>query len=330
MNCPEKEQLMLYVEGELNSTEVAEIKAHLASCSNCQHEVELLKSELASESLIRDKVNIAFKKRSVASNIMKAVMAEPKPVKTTKTSSFWSGWLVKLMVPALALAIALFVLLSGSPSQMPQKYNEKAYRVSVFANNDEVPCYVDGEAYVANKSFNIDAESLKKLDGNFLVNVVTANEIYSLKVEGKTSLGFDVTSMTPVFEDCKAKISMNNGRLANVRVNGSKYEVNLSNPYELKIEEKEKIDSKVESKQSKIEEPVKEEKVEVATITENIQEKEEASLAAEDNHPVTDNEAVEAAEIGEEILTQNENDDITINSSDSLDVETSGNSPFSE
>ena len=46
MNCPDKEQLMLYVDGELDTTESSEIKSHLETCENCRHEVEEFRMDI--------------------------------------------------------------------------------------------------------------------------------------------------------------------------------------------------------------------------------------------------------------------------------------------
>lgn len=247
MKCPDKEQLMLYVDGELDSVNAAKVRAHLHDCDNCRHEAEVFLADLETESLLRKKVNTAFKKRSVSHKIMSAVMAEPRPTtvatstnKSTK-ASLWTSWLIKLMVPALAIAITLFIVLGGSPSQQsPEIYRGNTYRISVLANNQN-DCYVDGELYKNTRSFDVNAESFKKLEGSFLVNVVTPSEFYSVNIDGKTNLTFDLASMTPVFDDCEAKISIVNGAYASARINGKLFNITKDTPFELKKVEKKEI-----------------------------------------------------------------------------------------
>ena len=329
MNCPDKEQLMLYVDGELDATESAEIKAHLHTCSNCQHEVELFQSDLETEALLRNKVNQAFQKRTVNKQIMTAIMAEPKPkaVKSNNVQTWWSSWLVKLMVPALAIAIALFVFLSGSPSQAPQNYNGKVYRISVLANNNQAECFVDGSLYTATNSFDVTAESFKKLEGNFLVNVVTVNELYSFNIDGKTSISFDLASMTPIFEDCKANISIINSDSANVKINGEKIKITRSKPFEAKVIEKEPAKTDIEVKK---EEPKTQEEP-VATLSVKIETNEEISIASETQvESLEETNLPEITGFGDESLTQEQIDDISVIDSSSAIEEEKGESasPF--
>ena len=297
MKCPDKEQFMLYVDGELNPTEAAEVRAHLRDCDECRHEAETFLADLETESMLRKKVNQAFKKRSVSQKIMSAVMAEPRPTPVaisnnkSTNASLWTSWLIKLMVPALAIAITLFIVLSGSPSQQsPEIHRGNSYRISVLANNQN-DCYVDGELYKNTRSFDVNAESFKKLEGSFLVNVVTPSEFYSVNIDGKTNLTFDLASMTPVFNDCEAKISIVNGAFASARINGKLFNITKDTPFELKkVEKKEKVkvliatDTLIASESIKpIEKAVVEEPI--ASISEKIEtnQNNEPELVEEEN-----------------------------------------------
>ena len=144
MKCPEKEQLMLFVDGELDFAESSEIKSHLEVCETCRHEAEEFRLDLKTEAMLRDKITAGFEKRSVSNKIMEAVKAEPRVAASKNTSSLWLNWFFKFMVPAIAIAIALFMFFLGSSSsQSPAKYTGKAYRVSAMANNNE--SLVDGK-----------------------------------------------------------------------------------------------------------------------------------------------------------------------------------------
>lgn len=335
MNCPDKEQLMLYVDGELDTTSTAEIKTHLHTCNTCRHEVELFEADLQTESLLRNKVNLAFQKRTQNKQIMKAIMAEPRPksVNSTNKTSFWSKWLVRLMVPALAIAIALFVLLTGSPSQSPETFKGNAYRISIMANNDQNKCFVDGELYTAKNSFEVTADSFKKLEGDFLVNVVTVNDLYSFNVNGKTSLSFDLTTMTPVFNDCKANITLVNGESATAKINGKRINISKFNPVEL-ADKKESDSIKPSSVENTKTEEKPKAKVEVkviATPTVKLDDTKEQVASETQNNEEQEMEAkaVEITGFGAENLTQEQIDDISLIGSPSEDVPNEPKSPFS-
>ncbi len=307
MKCPDNEQLMLYVDGELSHNEIADIKAHLCNCQKCQHEVELFKSDLESEALLRDKINLSFQKYSCKDKIMSAVLAEPKKV-ANKTSFNWTNFILKFMVPALALAIAMFIIFTGSKSEIPIKYSGNLYKVSVFTNNSE--SFVDSEPVKEGYSFELNADSFKKLDGNFCINIVTLNQPYTLEVIGKTDLSFDIASMTPVFDNCKAKVSLLNGYEVNTRINGKLFNISKKKPFVSEVS-KENV-SKVRKEEKtqnefKHNEDINENVIIATTSTivvkeVNIEEKEQ-----EDSD-------IDTQEINneEESLTQNQSSDISI------------------
>ena len=147
MRCIDKEQLMFFVEGEADNKAVSEIQAHLQVCGKCRHEVESLRLVLNDEYILRNKINNIYAKHTFNKKIMSAVLAEPRPKQVKNSFSWLNNWFVKFMVPALAIAFALFVILSGSPSQIPQKYIGNQYRVSVMASNSNNESFIDGELY---------------------------------------------------------------------------------------------------------------------------------------------------------------------------------------
>ena len=322
MKCPEKEQLMLFVDGELNPLESSEIESHLAVCESCRHEVEEFRLDLKTEAMLRDKVSSAFEKRSVSNKIMEAVKAEPRIVASKNTSissSLWLKLLFKFMVPALAIAIALFMFFSGSSSQAPVKYSGKAYRISAMANNNE--SLVDGKIYPSTGSFDVSAESFKKLEGSFIVNVVTPTQLYSIGVDGKANMSFDLSTMTPVFEECKAKISLLQGNSAQLKINGNSFGLNHKNIFNnLNEVEPESLEIKETNKK-----PVKiEEKVEKVLVETLVSPTEDIKVSIEENN----NSIVEEANVEQtknstekeetEISDQSEN-----NSEESLTTEPS-------
>ena len=322
MKCPDKEQLMLYVDGELDATESSEIKSHIAVCKDCQSEIEGFRFDVETEALLREKITSGFKKRSVSKKIMAAVMAEPKPVQNVKSSpAFPLAWFLKLLVPALAIAIALFIFFLGSSSsKSPAMYNGKAYRVSVMANNKE--SFVDGQLYTKTDSFKISEETLKKLDGSFVVNVVTTNKIYSLNVEGKTDLTFDTTTMMPVFKDCKANISILSGDEVKVKINDDLIKVSPKKPY-IKLAKEDKVEVSEERKAT----PEKTDLV--ASISKNVEEK---PINSVNENIEKENTEIKSSKItinDEETLTQEPTSGISIIDTD---YEVDGNvvSPFSE
>ncbi|MBQ2592218.1 MAG: zf-HC2 domain-containing protein [Candidatus Riflebacteria bacterium] len=332
MKCPEKEQLMLFVDGELDPIESNEIRSHLAVCENCRHEVEDFRLDLKAEALLREKVSSAFEKRSVSNKIMEAIKAEPRIAaskNTSTSSSLWLNWFFKFMVPALAIAIALFMFFTGSSSQAPAKYTGRVYRISAMANNNE--SLVDGKIYTSKDSFDVSAESFKKLDGSFIVNVVTSTQFYTIGVEGKTDLSFDLTTMTPVFEDCKAKIFMLRGETAKLKINGNSFDLNSKNtfnnineiaPRSLEINEKEPKPVKVEEKVEKVSETV-------ATPTEVI------NVTIEENN---NSNVVEEKDDSEQQVVKNSEESLTTESSSGISIidttsdygEEEASSPFSE
>ncbi len=322
MKCPDKEQLMLYVDGELDATQSSEIKSHIAVCKDCQSEVEGFHLDVETEALLREKISSGFKKRSVSKKIMAAVMAEPKPVQNKKSSSAYPlAWFLKFLVPALAIAIALFIFFLGSSSQAPVKYTGKAYRVSVMANNKE--SFVDGQLYVANDSFKISEESLKKLDGSFIVNVVTTNKIYSINVDGKTDLTFDTVTMMPVFKDCNANISILDGDEARLNINGDVVRLTSKNPYNKKVKE-EKV--KVPEEEKKI---APEKSDLVTTLSAKVEEKPIESVKESKEEENINVESSDISINNEETLTQEATSGINIIDTD---YEDEGNvvSPFSD
>ncbi len=322
MKCPDKEQLMLYVDGELGPAESSEIKSHIAVCKDCQSEIEGFRFDVETEALLREKITSGFKKRSVSKKIMAAVMAEPKPVQNKKSSpAFPLAWFLKLLVPALAIAIALFIFFLGSSSsQAPVKYTGKAYRVSVMANNKE--SFVDGQLYVANDSFKISEDSLKKLDGSFMVNVVTTNKVYSINVDGKTGLTFDTETMMPVFEDCNANITMLDGDETKLKINGDIIRLTPKKPYIKKVKEEKVVvpeEIQITTEKSDL----------VATLSKSVEEK---PIEAVKESKEEENIEVESSNISindEETLTQEATSGISIIGTD---YENEGNvvSPFSE
>ena len=331
MKCPEKEQLMLFVDGELDPVESNEIKSHLAVCESCRHEAEEFRLDLKTEALLREKVTSAFEKRSVSNKIMEAVKAEPRIAaskNTSTSSSFWLNWFFKFMVPALAIAIALFMFFSGSSSQAPAKYTGNAYRISAMANNNE--SLVDGKIQTSTNSFDVSAESFKKLEGSFIVNVVTPTQFYSIEVDGKTDMGFDLSTMTPVFKDCRAKISMLNGGSAKLKINGNSFDLNTKNifnniseitPKPLEINETKIKSVKVEEKAEKVLETV-------ASPTEVIK------VTIEENNNSDNEKENEISEQivnnSEESLTQEPSSGISIIDTTSDYGEEEASSPFSE
>jgi len=332
MKCPEKEQLMLFVDGELNPLESSEIESHLAVCESCRHEAEEFSLDLKTEAMLRDKVSSAFEKRSVSNKIMKAVKAEPRIVASKNTSissSLWLKLLFKFMVPALAIAIALFMFFSGSSSQAPVKYSGKAYRISAMANNNE--SLVDGKIYPSTGSFDVSAESFKKLEGSFIVNVVTPTQLYSIGVDGKANMSFDLSTMTPVFEECKAKISLLQGNSAQLKINGNSFGLNHKNIFNNLNEVEPKSLEIIETKPKPVKIEEKTEKVLVETLaspTEVI----EANF--EENKNSTEKEEKEISDQSEnnseESLTTEPSSGISIIDTTSDYDEEEASSPFSE
>ena len=337
MKCPEKEQLMLFVDGELDSVESSEVKSHLEVCESCRREAEEFRLDLKTEAMLRDKISSAFEKRSVINKIMEAVKAEPRiAVSKNTSSSQWFNWFFKFMVPALAIAIALFMFFLGSSSsQAPSKYTGKAYRISVMANNNE--SLVDGQPYASTESFDVSAESFKKLDGSFIVNVVTPSQFYTIGIDGKTDMSFDLASMTPIFNDCNAKISMLNGEKAKIKINDDLFELSIKNAFNnIKVVEPKPIEQKpVEHKEVKIEtteksKNVKEELEVVASPTEVISEpveEPEKIVPEEEIEWETSNTPVNYSE---ETLTQEPTSGISIIDTASDYGEEEASSPFSE
>ena len=330
MKCPEKEQLMLFVDGELDFAESSEIKSHLEVCETCRHEAEEFRLDLKTEAMLRDKITAGFEKRSVSNKIMEAVKAEPRVAASKNTSSLWLNWFFKFMVPAIAIAIALFMFFLGSSSsQSPAKYTGKAYRVSAMANNNE--SLVDGKVYSSTEAFDVSAESFKKLDGSFIVNVVTPSQFYTIGVEGKANMGFDLTTMKPVFDDCNAKITMLHGESAKLQINGNSFDLSAKNIFNNINEVKtQSLEEETKIKPVEVKEKPEKKLEAVASPTEVI------TVTVEENVN-TDSDSDKEKEISskeinnsEESLTQEPSSGISIIDSTSDYGEEEASSPFSE
>lgn len=328
MKCPEKEQLMLFVDGELDALESSEVKSHLEVCESCRREAEEFRLDLKTEAMLRDKITSSFEKRSVSNKIMEAVKAEPRIAGAKNTSSsLWLNWFFKFMVPALAIAIALFMFFLGSSSsQSPAKYTGKAYRISVMANNNE--SFVDGKAYTSTESFDVTAESFKKLDGSFIVNVVTPTQFYSIGVEGKANMSFDLATMKPVFDDCSAKITMLQGESANLKINGESFGLNIKNPFDntKEVEQKALIEGKTK-KSTEVADKAENKLEAIASPTEITVTVEEKNISESDK--VKENSSQEINN-SEESLTQEPSSGISIIDTASDYGEDDASSPFSE
>ncbi len=330
MKCPEKEQLMLFVDGELDALESSEIKSHLEVCESCRHEAEEFRLDLKTEAMLRDKITSSFEKRSVSNKIMEAVKAEPRIAGAKNTSSsLWLNWFFKFMVPALAIAIALFMFFLGSSSsQSPAKYTGKAYRISAMANNNE--SFVDGKAQPSTESFDIKAESFKKLDGSFIVNVVTPTQFYTIGVEGKANMSFDLVAMKPVFDDCNAKITMIQGESAKLRINGESFDLTSRKPFdnikevepEPLIEEKSKTEPTAVAEKSEIKSEAIASPAEIITVT-----VEEKNISESDKEKENSSQEINNSE---ESLTQEPSSGISIIDTASDYGEEEASSPFSE
>lgn len=233
MKCPDVEQLMLFVDGELTPSEAAEVRNHIASCKSCQHEVREFQADLETEALLRKKVNNSFAKHQISNKIMTAIKAEPKHTKKTAGSSVLTNWLVRLLVPALAIAVVLLMFFSGTTTnEAPAVYQGRVYKVSVFTNNSE--SFIDNKTAEANQAFTLEPLSIKKLEGNFLVNVVSDSKNYSLILDGKTDIKFDSETMNLVFDNCDADISLVNGTNTPLIINGKKINIVKEKPIQMK------------------------------------------------------------------------------------------------
>ncbi len=313
MKCPDVEQLMLFVDGELTASEAAAVKNHIATCKSCQHEVKEFQADLETEALLRNKVNNSFAKHQISNKIMNAVKSEPKHNKKASTSTVWTNWLVRLLVPAFAMAVVLFMLFSGTTTpENPTIYQGKVFKVSVFTNKAE--SFVDNNHVEANKAFNLEPMAIKKLDGEFLVNVVSNSKTYSLIVDGKTEIKFDEDSMDLVFDSCSANITLVNGNPVNAMVNGKKMNITKDKAVMLKPEEVKQVEEKSITVETKAKTKPVEEKQKV----------EEPVASASEEIP-TENEICE-----EETLTTSATGDITIlDISGEGDAE-EGHSPFED
>lgn len=313
MKCPDVEQLMLFVDGELTASEAASVKSHIATCKSCQHEVKEFQADLETEALLRNKVNNSFAKHQISNKIMNAVKAEPKHNKKASTSTVWTNWLVRLLVPALAMAVVFLMFFSGTTTpENPVIYQGKVFKVSVFTNKAE--SFVDNNNVEANKAFNLEPMMIKKLDGEFLVNVVSNSKTYSLIVEGKTEIKFDEDSMGLVFDNCSANITLVNGNPVNAMINGKNLNITKDKAVLLKPEENKPVEEKSKTAETKIQTKPAEE-----------QKKDE-----EPSSGISEEIAIDTENVEEESLTTSATGDITIlDISGERDAE-EGHSPFED
>ena len=323
MKCPNEEQLMLYVDGELEGKESLSIASHIVSCQKCQSIVNDFKADAELESMLRQKVVSSFEKHKVSSKIMKSVMAEPRHnVKKSSTNSWLEKLIVRLLLPALALAIALFVVFGGaSDNQGEQVYTGKAYKISVFTNNAN--SFADSKELRENQSFLLESDEMRVLEGNFLVNVVTNGNTYSLLVEGKTAIKFDENKMFLRFDDCTAKISIVNGNFAELMINGENVKVTQREPFEISKEDIiEPSPSQVKNESNELEKVQSEVKTEEPK---NIEEKMEPDVSVD---ACLEEDVYVPIEKEEETLTQEATDGIVIINISSESVDVNYPSPF--
>lgn len=218
MKCPEKQNLMLFTEGELDSNEISVIQSHLLTCEKCQKEYEAFKSELELESELKEKLNNSFKKHSVANKITATIKTIPTPKKNQEGFGF-NNWLIKLLVPSFALVLVLFLMNSGS-EPITKDITGNLRVVSISASNSS--CYVDGKIVSDYKSdcFDLMPSEMRKLEGKFAIDVLSDTSPYTLEFDGSAEISYDKLKMVPVFNDCKANIALLKGDSANVIING--------------------------------------------------------------------------------------------------------------
>ncbi|MDN5279561.1 MAG: hypothetical protein PWR01_3526 [Clostridiales bacterium] len=161
--CPEKIDLLKYLDGELEASARAAFERHLNECPNCRNELALFK---AAEKHIKDDFNTAFRDVSVKKAVMKEIK---KPVRTAaptgkapqKTSWFW------ILAPGIAIILfaALFTLVR-KPACRTIIYTCQAMASSSRINGHKAEL---GKVYDLGGIF-----SPMRIDGDFIFTVIAS------------------------------------------------------------------------------------------------------------------------------------------------------------
>ncbi len=317
MKCPDKDDLMLYVENELSSNETEAISKHLSVCSDCTREVQMMQTELADELVMKKKFNSYCSKHSQTSSIMAKIKSEPLP---KKQSSIFNNWLLKFMAPALALALLLCVLMLSNKDKAAVEFSGRVSAVSINAYGTEA--YIDDEKITFDQSYDFSNSETKKLKGEFLIKINTERPCILL-VKGDTTIGFDEKSGMAIFNGEDVKVYAMYGDGVKARINNEV--VTLAKPREVE-ESDEKITIKKENTLPKKKDIEKEEikpeaqkTVEIKTIVDDNQ-KEDVTVRETSSN--IDNE--------EEVLTSSETGDITEIEEDTSETVDENINPFAE
>lgn len=206
MKCPEKEKLSLYVDGELEGSELAEVRSHLESCSVCAREVEEMAGD---DAVLREGVTAVFASHRMSGRIMAEIRSNPAMAGSTPESSSW--W-QRLLVPALALTLVLIAALFLLPSS--QKYHGSAAGISFQALNQDST--VDGIKVAPEQLFALQICEKKALAGSFLFTL--PGEHPSEFVMKGTAV-VSVSDQQPVFSDAAVNLDLVKGGGLQVIVN---------------------------------------------------------------------------------------------------------------
>lgn len=235
MKCPEKENLSLYVDGELESKELAEVRVHLETCAACRKEAESMAFDTVA---LREGITSVFAQHRMSDRIMCEIRKSPQIINSeTPATSWWQ----RILLPSLALVLVLIMFVFLYPSA--QKFQGSVNSVSFQALNNESA--VDGVTALMGQRFQLQSPAKMSLAGRFLVSIV-AEQPSEFVLTGKAMVSLaDPTQI--VFSNAMIELSRYNGKGLQVVVNDKAVPLTVDANCYQSFSSKETVDTKCAS-----------------------------------------------------------------------------------
>ena len=158
MKCPDNEVLMAYLDGELDSEELAAVGVHLNECRHCAAELKAASDDSA---VIKAGFDEMFARHRVSDKVMTQIRKTPVAVAAAvEGKSFFD----RLLWPALGLALLFLALVLMMPGN--SRYQGSMNSISYHALNDNST--VNGVVVTPDQVFTMQSFEKQTLQGNFL------------------------------------------------------------------------------------------------------------------------------------------------------------------
>ena len=201
--CPEKEKLSLFVDGELEKTELVELDAHIKSCDLCRKEIAAMTGE---EKILREGIDEIFAGHRVAARIMDDIRKNSvinKPV----SMGWWRTW---FLLPALAVALIAVAFLV-----MPE--DKHRFHTSIMFHALAADSTVDGIRVQPDQPFELADAAFMTLKGKFLFSVAGKHHS-EFVIYGQALAGIS-EEKTPEFKNADFELSLVRGKYVKITVN---------------------------------------------------------------------------------------------------------------